>query len=73
VESAVWDHPNLAPWPEALRTRLRRLWAGRDRILAVAEAGQRTLCHLDVWPANLVDDAGTSALIADGAGRCATG
>jgi hypothetical protein len=63
VDPAVWDHPNLAPWPEEVRTRLRRLWADRDRILAVAEAGERTLCHLDVWPANLADDAGTSVLL----------
>lgn len=63
VEPAVWDHPNLTPWPEAVRTRLRQLWDGRARVLAVAEAAQRTLCHLDVWPANLTDDAGTSVLL----------
>jgi Phosphotransferase enzyme family len=34
----------------------------RDRVLAAAEAGQRTLCHLDFWPANLADSAGTSVL-----------
>ena len=63
VEPAVWEHPNLAPWPEPVRTRLRELWADRARILAVAEAAERTLCHLDVWPANLVDEAGTSVLL----------
>ncbi len=63
VEPTVWDDPVLAPWPEPVRTRLRQLWAGRDRILAVAEAAERTLCHLDVWPANLADDAGTSVLL----------
>jgi hypothetical protein len=63
VEPGAWDHPNLAPWPAPVRTRLRELWAGRDRILAVAEAAERTLCHLDVWPANLADDAGTSVLL----------
>jgi hypothetical protein len=63
VEPAVWDHPNVAPWPEPLRVRLRDLWAGRDRILAVAEAAEPTLCHEDVWPANLADDAGTSVLL----------
>jgi hypothetical protein len=63
VEPALWDHPSLAPWPAPLRTRLRELWAGRNRILAVAEAAERTLCHLDVWPANLADDVGTSVLL----------
>jgi hypothetical protein len=63
VEPAVWDHPNVAPWPEPVRTRLRDLWAGPDRVLAVAEAAPHTLCHLDVWPANLADDAGTSVLL----------
>jgi hypothetical protein len=63
VDPASWDHPNLAPWPGPVRTRLRELWAGRARVLAVAEAAEPTLCHLDVWPANLADDAGTSVLL----------
>jgi hypothetical protein len=63
VEDAVWDHPNLAPWPAPVRARLRQLWAGRHRILALAGTAERTLCHLDVWPANLADDAGTSVLL----------
>jgi thiamine kinase-like enzyme len=32
-------------------------------MVAVTEAAERTLCHLDVWPANLVDEAGTSVLL----------
>ena len=63
VDPAVWDHPNVAPWPEPVRARLRELWAGRARMLAVAEAAEHTLCHLDVWPANLADTAGTSVLL----------
>jgi len=63
VDPAVWDHPSVAPWPEPVRTRLRQLWADRDRVLAVARAAERTLCHLDVWPANLADEAGTSVLL----------
>jgi hypothetical protein len=63
VDPAVWDHPSLAPWPAPVRARLREMWTGRDRILAVAEAAERTLCHLDVWPANLADEAGSSVLL----------
>jgi aminoglycoside/choline kinase family phosphotransferase len=32
-------------------------------MVALAEAAERTLCHLDVWPANLMDDAGRSVLL----------
>jgi hypothetical protein len=63
IEAADWDHPNLAAWPVRLKRRLKRLWDDRDRLVAAAEATERTLCHLDVWPANLVDDAGTSVLL----------
>jgi len=63
VEPAAWEHPNLEPWPEQVRASLRQLWAHRDRPLARAEAADRTLCHLDVWPANLVDDAAASVLL----------
>jgi hypothetical protein len=63
VESADWDHPTLSIWPERVRADLRDLWQHRDRALAAAEASQRTLCHLDVWPANLIDVDGSSVLL----------
>jgi hypothetical protein len=64
IDAADWDHPNVAAaWPAEVRRRLRRLWADRDRMLAAAEAGERTLCHLDVWPANLIDGNGASVLL----------
>jgi len=63
VEDADWDHPSVAAWPAEVRRRLRRLWADHDRLTAIAGAAERTLCHLDVWPANLVDDDGTSVLL----------
>jgi hypothetical protein len=62
VDDAAWDHPYLACWPEQVRVELRQLWSGRARLLAASEAAERTLCHLDVWPANLIDDEGASVL-----------
>ncbi len=63
VQERHWDHPRVAVWPPRVRQELRRLWHERDRLLAAAEAGERTLCHLDVWPANLIDSNGTSVLL----------
>ena len=64
VADADWDHPGLAAvWPAGLRQRLRRLHADHGRLLARAAGAERTLCHLDVWPANLIDSGGTSVLL----------
>jgi len=32
-------------------------------LTAIVGAAERTLCHLDVWPANLIDQDGTSVLL----------
>jgi hypothetical protein len=59
-----WDSAQaVAVWPAPVRTGLQRLWAERARVLAAAESFERTLCHLDVWPSNLVDADGTSVLL----------
>jgi hypothetical protein len=63
IEAADWDHPSVAAWPAEVRRRLGELWADRDRMVSKTEAAERTLAHLDVWPANLLDDAGTSVLL----------
>jgi thiamine kinase-like enzyme len=63
IDAADWDHPNVAAWPGQARRRLAQLWTDRDSLVAITESAERTLCHLDVWPANLVDDAGTSVLL----------
>lgn len=63
VADADWDHPGLAVWPASLRQRLRQLQAGHDGLVSRAAAAERTLCHLDVWPANLIDRDGTSVLL----------
>jgi hypothetical protein len=63
VDDSFWDHPRVAVWPERVRYELRRLWHERESLTAAARAAERTLCHLDVWPANLVDRQGRSVLL----------
>jgi Phosphotransferase enzyme family len=61
-----WDHPTaVAVWPGTLRAGLRRIWEQREILLTVAESGPRTLCHLDVWPLNLLaaDTGGTDRTV----------
>jgi len=63
VADEDWDHPSVAVWPAAVRQRLRRLQADHSRPVAIVDSAERTLCHLDVWPANLIDDDGASVLL----------
>jgi hypothetical protein len=64
--SIPWDHPlAVGLWPAALRAGMRRMWEQRDLLLSAAESGPRTLCHLDVWPLNLI--AGGEPALPDGA------
>jgi hypothetical protein len=63
VGDGHWNHPVAAAWPASLRQELQRLWVERDRLLALAEAIPRTVCHLDVWPNNLFEDGATSVLV----------
>jgi hypothetical protein len=51
----AWDHDAVVKaWPERLRMDLRALWEGRETALAIAESSPQTLCHLDIWPMNLI-------------------
>ena len=63
VADQDWDHPSVAVWPAEVRRRLRRLHSDHARQAAIAASAERTLCHLDVWPANLIDDDGASVLL----------
>lgn len=64
IDEAAWDSPAVQAWSAETRGALRRLWHARTRLLAAAEDLPRTLCHLDLWPANLIEDgSGTSVLI----------
>ncbi|NUT32269.1 MAG: hypothetical protein HOV79_04245 [Hamadaea sp.] len=48
-----WEHPIARVWPADVRSAVARLWADRDKALAVAETSTPTLAHLDVWIMNL--------------------
>ncbi|MEU6859992.1 phosphotransferase [Glycomyces sp. NPDC046736] len=50
-----WDHPTAAAhWPTATRTGLRLIWERRNDLFDIAEHLPQTICHLDVWPMNLL-------------------
>src|SRR5690349_6187561 len=59
-----WDHPAAAAWPASVRRTLRGLWERRAAFVTAAGRGPRTLCHLDVWPSNLIAD-GTETVLLD--------
>jgi hypothetical protein len=64
VNGDEWDHPVARVWPDDVRQTLRRLRESRMAVLARAEALPRTVCHLDCWPANLIEDpTGASVLL----------
>jgi hypothetical protein len=51
----AWDHELMRRHFDAdLRAGLRRLHVERDVLLGIAERLPRTVCHLDVWPNNLI-------------------
>jgi hypothetical protein len=65
IDDAAWDAPAATVWSVETRRALRSLWESRFRVLAAAEAFPRTLCHLDVWPANLIEDAAGASVLID--------
>lgn len=65
IDDADWDSSIARVWPTTTRLSLRRLWKSRMSALAAAEAFPRTLCHLDLWPANLIEDVSGSTVLID--------
>jgi len=64
AEPVAWDHPAaVAAWPAPLRAQLRQLWQRRADLLDAVERLPQTLCHLDVWPPNLVGDGEETILL----------
>ncbi|MDX6512673.1 MAG: hypothetical protein QOE36_2177, partial [Gaiellaceae bacterium] len=63
-EHPVWRLDAVrAAFPPSLRARLRRLWAERERLLALVESLPLTPSHLDFWPANLVPRGGETVAV----------
>lgn len=54
LDDRAWAAPRVARHLGSLRDDLRRLHTERAELYALAAACPRTLCHLDVWPANLL-------------------
>jgi hypothetical protein len=53
-DDQAWAAPRVDQHLGELRDNLRRLHHERTSLYALAAACPRTLCHLDVWPANLL-------------------
>ena len=64
-QTELWNHPLLAPWfPDPPVERLRGCGAINRASSAALDALPRTLCHLDLHPANLFGDAGADSTTA---------
>ena len=64
IRDEDWDDPVARVWSAETRSALRGLWGKQMTALEQVERLPRTLCHLDCWPANLIEDsAGTSVLL----------
>ncbi|GAA3466028.1 hypothetical protein GCM10018965_005800 [Nonomuraea roseola] len=54
-DEAAWRHPLVGEhFPPGLRAELVRLHRDREWFLRLMESLPRALCHLDVWPNNLL-------------------
>ncbi|HTJ68085.1 MAG TPA: phosphotransferase [Actinospica sp.] len=60
-----WASPVARTWPERVLRTLRRAREDRLELLALAESLPRTLCHLDCWPANLIEGADGASVLLD--------
>ena len=62
----AWNHPLVATcFPNGLREGARRLRTERAWFLSLMERLPRTLCHLDVWPNNIIMANDGSAVLVD--------
>ncbi|MGI9624771.1 MAG: phosphotransferase [Acidimicrobiales bacterium] len=65
-DAATWRHPLVARnWPPAIRTAMKELNDHRGWYQDLLDRLPRTVCHLDVWPNNLVVRANGSPALLD--------
>ncbi len=65
-DDAAWAQPLVRRhFPPPLRDGLRRLHANRERLLALLARLPRAVCHLDVWPNNLIRRPGGEVVFLD--------
>jgi hypothetical protein len=65
-DDEAWSRPLMREhFDVSLRQALVRLHRDRDRLLSVMENLPRTVCHLDVWPNNLIRRPGGEIVFLD--------
>lgn len=65
-DDAAWEQPLVARhFDPELREGLATLHERRDELLTIMAALPRTICHLDVWPANLIRRPGGQVVFLD--------
>jgi len=65
IRDEDWDDPVATVWTAETRAALRSLWERGTTALKRAEGLPRTLCHLDCWPANLLEDSTGASVLLD--------
>jgi hypothetical protein len=66
TDDEVWQHPIAREvFPSGLREGVLFVHANRDRLYRISESLPRTLCHLDVWPKNLLREADGRLVLID--------
>jgi Phosphotransferase enzyme family len=63
TEPIPWDHPAARDWSDRVRNGIRPLWEQRFALVAQSGNAPRTLCHLDVWPMNLIAEGERNVLL----------
>ncbi len=65
-DDRAWDHPLArAVFPAGLREAVNVLHDNRQRLLQINESLPQTLCHLDLWPKNLIQRPSGDAVLFD--------